>query len=161
MHEPRLPSRCHPTGRFPVRAMAWMAVPLLTLAACGNADSSLGRSFGQGGAAADEVRVTSRPPLSLPPEFTLRPDRPGVIRPIAAAPAATPARPTSAGQEALLDASGPAATPDIRTRVNEDARMEAPAQGFTDQLMTWQRPPEQPAIIQRGPSSGGLLGRLF
>lgn len=158
MHEPRL---THPTGRFPVRAIALLAGPILALAACGNADSSLGRSFSQGGGS-DDVRVNSRPPLSLPPEFTMRPDRPGVIRPVAAAqsPTQSPAR-TSAGQEALLDASGPAAAPNIRTKVNEDARLETPDPGFTDQLMTWQRPPDQRAIIQRGSSSGGLLGRIF
>ena len=117
MHEPRLTSRGHPIGRFPVRAIALLAAPILALAACSNSENSLGRTFGQGGAASDEVRVTSRPPLSLPPEFTLRPDRPGVIRPVAAPQASTqpPAR-ISAGQEALLDASGPAAAPDIRTR---------------------------------------------
>lgn len=133
---------------------------MLAMGACSNADSSLGRSFGQG-SGGDEVRVTSRPPLSLPPEFTMRPDRPGVIRPVAAPQPTAPAARVSAGQEALLDAAGPAAAPDIRTKVNEDARLESPDQGFTDQLMTWQRPAEQPPIIQRGSSSGGFLGRLF
>ena len=135
----------------------------LSLSAC-NADTSLARNFSQGGPAADELRVASRPPLSLPPEFTLRPDRPGVIRPVPAPQGAAPAANTgrnSLGQEALLDAAGPTAAPDIRTKVNDDARMEMPDHGFTDQLMAWQRPPDQPPVIQRGSSSAGFLGRLF
>jgi len=135
----------------------------LFLAGC-NSDTTMTRSFGQDSATGSEQRITSRPPLSLPPEYTLRPERPGVVRPVAgpadqAAPG-TPGR-NSAGQSALLDAAGPAAAPDIRTKVNDDAQMETTVQGFTDQLMTFQRPPDQPPIIQRGSSSGGFLGRLF
>ena len=135
----------------------------MSLAAC-NSETTMTRSFGQGTNTADEQRITSRPPLSLPPEYTLRPERPGVVRPVAG-PSGQPAPGVpgrnSAGQSALLDAAGPAAAPDIRTKVNEDAQMETAVQGFTDQLMTFQRPPDQPPIIQRGSSSGGFLGRLF
>jgi hypothetical protein len=150
----------------------------LSLAGC-NADTSLARSFGQGssGTPANELRVGSRPPLSLPPEFTMRPERPGVVRSIPASPApgqasasaaprpgggtVTGGRP-SAGQSALVDAAGPSAAPDIRTRVNEDAQMETPEQGFTDNLLSWQRPADQPPVIVRGSSgSGSFLSRLF
>lgn len=160
MHQPRFLTARRPVGRCALL----FAVAALPLAAC-NSETTMTRSFGQGGGSVDEQRVAARPPLSLPPEFTLRPDRPGVIRPVAApsGPAAAAEARSSAGQEALLDAAGPAAAPDIRTRVNEDAQLETPSQGFTDHLMGWQRPSDQPALIQRGASSSGFLGmgRLF
>lgn len=118
------------------------------------------RSFSGGGGQPEDVRTGIRPSLSLPPEFTLRPDRPGVTRAVQPSATATDAGRVSAGQGALLDAAGPAAAQDIRTKVSADAQLETPNQGFTDQLMSWKRPPEQPPIIQRG-SSKGLFGRIF
>lgn len=160
MHEP---ISCFPTSRPPALLVLILCSAALSLSGC-NADTTLARNFSQGGTSADELRVASRPPLSLPPEFTLRPDRPGVIRPVpapqGAAPTAAAGR-NSPGQEALLDAAGPTATPDIRTKVNDDARMEMPDHGFTDQLMVWQRPSDRPPVIQRGSSTAGFLGRLF
>ena len=150
--------------RRPLHALACLAGAAFALAACA-ADTSMTRNFGGGGAQPEDVRAGIRPPLSLPPEFTLRPDRPGVTR--VAQPSAAQAHAAaagtgrvSAGQTALLDAAGPAATSDIRAKVNADVQLETPDQGFTDQLMGWQRPADQSPIIQRG-SSKGLFGRIF
>ena len=52
----------------------------LGLSACGG-DENLSRTFGLVRDAPDEFRVTTRAPLSMPPEFTLRPPRPGAARP--------------------------------------------------------------------------------
>ncbi len=54
--------------------LLWL-LPLLILAACSNSD--VRDTLGINKAAPDEFVVVSRPPLSLPPEFDLRPPRPG------------------------------------------------------------------------------------
>lgn len=56
------------------KRLLMMMVPLL-LASCG--DSSMRDTLGLNRDAPDEYTVLSRPPLSVPPEFTLRPPRPG------------------------------------------------------------------------------------
>ncbi len=147
-----------PFARGP-RILALLAGTALSLAAC-QADTSMTRRFSGGGAQPEDVRAGARPPLSLPPEFTLRPDRPGVTRTAQPGPAAPDTAPLSAGQAALLDSTGPAVTPDIRARVDADAQLETPNQGFTDRLMTWQRPLDRPPIIQLG-TAKGFWGRIF
>lgn len=156
------PFREYARNNIPV--LVFLASAGLLLAAC-DSETAMTRNFSGGGAPAAEVRVAARPPLSLPPQYTMRPDRPGVTRSSPAEPGDLPAfgggaGRASPGQAALMAAAGPEAAPDIRTRVNEDARLEFPDQGFTDQLMSWQRPPDQPPVIERE-SSKGLLGRIF
>ena len=51
----------------------------LSLAACSG--DELTRTFGLTRDAPDEFQVTTRAPLSMPPDFTLRPPRPGATRP--------------------------------------------------------------------------------
>lgn len=52
----------------------WLLIPLLcTACASGDVRETLGLNKN----APDEFRVVSRPPLSVPPEFTLRPPAPG------------------------------------------------------------------------------------
>ena len=53
------------------------ALMLLSLAACGGVADTLGL----GRNPPDEFAVVDRPPLSLPPDFELRPPRPGAPRP--------------------------------------------------------------------------------
>lgn len=124
--------------------------------ACGG-DEGLSRTFGLVRDAPDEFRVTTRAPLSMPPEFTLRPPRPGASRPQEltermqaeqvlvpqlALEGAANTRP-SAGQEALLAASGPSAPTDIRTQVDQDAQLDTGNRGFTEQLLFWRTPEPQ------------------
>ncbi|MDX2073290.1 MAG: DUF3035 domain-containing protein [Alphaproteobacteria bacterium] len=52
----------------------YFAVPLLLLAACG--ETTVKETLGIDRRAPDEFRVVSRPPLSVPPQFDLRP--PGI-----------------------------------------------------------------------------------
>ena len=68
----------------------WLAALLLTgtalaLAGCGNSDT-LSRTFGLTRDAPDEFTVTTRAPLSMPPDFSLRPPRPGAPRPMEQSP---------------------------------------------------------------------------
>ena len=128
-------------------------VAMLGLAACSG--DELTRTFGLTRDAPDEFQVTTRAPLSMPPDFTLRPPRPGATRPQeltqrqqaesalvpdtllgGSAPAAS-----SPGQEALVTAAGRPAPPDIRARLDQEAALDTPSRPLTDRLMFWQSPP--------------------
>ena len=63
----------------PSRLLLAAALLPLALAGCGNND--LSRTFGMTRDAPDEFQVTTRAPLSMPPDFMLRPPRPGAPRP--------------------------------------------------------------------------------
>ncbi len=75
-------------------AIAVLAAMTVTLAGCESARKVIGRSKD----APDEFVVYERPPLSLPPEFGLRPPEPGSSRPQAITP-------TDQAQAALLQRS--------------------------------------------------------
>src|ERR1700712_2334408 len=106
----------------------------LGLAACSG--DELTRTFGLSRDAPDEFQVTTRAPLSMPPDFSLRPPRPGASRPqelserqqaeatLAPDAALQGAQTgTTPGQQALLSASGPAAPRDIRNEVDAEAQL--------------------------------------
>lgn len=132
---------------------------LLGLAACSG--DELTRTFGLTRDAPDEFQVTTRAPLSMPPDFALRPPRPGTTRPqemtqreqaeaaLVPQAALTPDRGggLSAGQQALLAAAGPAAPADIRNRVDSEAQLDAPSRPFTDRLMFWQPAPPAGTVV--------------
>ena len=117
-----------------VASRIFLAAGVLLLAGCGNGDS-VSRAFGLTRDAPDEFKVTTRAPLSMPPDYTLRPPRPGADRPqeltprqgaeAALAPQSVLTGPQSGeitpGQQALVAAAGPPAPADIRRRVDADA----------------------------------------
>ena len=129
----------------------------LALAGCG---SSLSRTFGLTRDAPDEFTVTTRAPLSMPPEFTLRPPRPGAQRPQeqstsrqaeeALVPeSAVAGQQTGAltpGQQSLVQAAGPAAPGNVRSQVDE-AALDTPKPGFVDELLFWRSPPPPGIVI--------------
>jgi len=131
----------------------------LLLAGCDG--GGLSRTFGLTRDAPDEFLVTTRAPLSMPPDFALRPPRPGAPRPQEqseqaqaeeilvpqTALAGSGARAPSAGQAALLEQSGPAAPADIRRRVDQEARMDAPNEGFVDRLLYWRKSDTKEAVV--------------
>ena len=132
---------------------------VLGLSGCGN--ENLTRTFGLTRDAPDEFTVTTRAPLSMPPEFTLRPPRPGAARPQelserqqaeqALVPQLALETPGTAamspGQQALVDAAGPSAPADIRDKVNEDAQLELANRSFTERLMFWQSPADPSVLV--------------
>ena len=140
----------------------FLAVALLpvALAGCGNGDD-ISRTFGMTRDAPDEFQVTTRAPLSMPPDYALRPPRPGAARPqeqsprqaaeAALAPQAALGVGASAdvtpGQAALLAASGPAAPADIRQKVEADDSLEATDRSVTDRLMFWRGPPDKAIVV--------------
>lgn len=141
--------------QLPLRAALLLAA-LPGLAGCGNTDVM--RTFGLSRDMPDEFVVTTRAPLSMPPNYMLQPPQPGAPRPqeqgrttaeAALVPQAALAGPvsgaTSAGQQALVSQAGPPAPADIRTKVNALAAIDAPQPGLTERLMFWSTP-AQPGI---------------
>lgn len=133
------------------RALILTSVVLLA----GCSGDELTRTFGLSRDAPDEFQVTTRAPLSMPPDFQLRPPRPGATRPQelssrqAAEAVLAPdtvlntsrAAPTR-GQQALVAAAGPSAPADIRNKVDNEAALDTPPREFTDRLLFWRAAPQ-------------------
>ena len=123
------------------------------LTACGGS-GNLMRDFGLVRDTPDEFTVTTRAPLSMPPDLTLRPPQPGAPRPqeqsttqtaevTVAGPAALAApasRSDSPGQDALIAAAGPPPPANIRAEVDAEAAKAASDQSLSDELMFWKPP---------------------
>lgn len=132
------------------RAILIATLVLLT----GCSGDELTRTFGLTRDAPDEFQVTTRAPLSMPPDYQLRPPRPGATRPqelssrqaaeAVLAPdtalATSRAAPTR-GQQALVAAAGPPAPADIRNKVDNEAALDTPPREFTDRLLFWRADP--------------------
>ncbi|MBL8696942.1 MAG: DUF3035 domain-containing protein [Alphaproteobacteria bacterium] len=145
-------------------ALAVLAVAL-SLGAC----TDFRKAAGWDKAPPDEFRVISRAPLSLPPDFGLRPPTPGAPRPQEGTPtdqarsavtgSRTPARNTSPNavqrstsspaEQALLTRVGAdRVDPSIRETVNREASQLADAEKtFTDRLIFWRDPPPSGTVI--------------
>jgi hypothetical protein len=124
---------------------------LLLLSGCGN--NNLARTIGLQRDVPDEFTVTTSPPLSMPPDYSLRPPRPGAPRPQAQndrqeaeedlAPQLALGAPqvqNSAGQAALVQQLGAPAPANIRAQVDRDAAEGSNNQGFIDKLLYWRKP---------------------
>jgi Protein of unknown function (DUF3035) len=135
-----------------------VALGALPLGGC----DSLERAFGMEKVVPDEFAVVSRAPLAIPPDYALRPPRPGADPTQEVSPtdqakqtifragdqeAALPgADQRSAGENELLKQAGAAtAAADIRQTIAQEAKADnAPVdQSFVDKLLFW-RGPETP-----------------
>jgi hypothetical protein len=132
---------------------------VVVLSGCGG-DSSLSRTFGLVRDTPDEFTVVTRAPLSMPPDYSLRPPQPGAPRPqeqseraqaeSALVPeAALGGRPAgvSPGQVALVRDAGGGAPADIRQRVDQEARLHAGEDGLVDRLLYWRKSDSQKALV--------------
>ena len=141
-------------------ALLTLALAAASLAGCGNT-TDLSRSFGLTRDAPDEFTVTTQVPLSMPPDYSIRPPNPGASRPQTVseqqqaeqalvpqtALTGEPTGQASAGQAALVQAAGPTPPANIRAEVNGEAAAAAQQnQGFVDTLMFW-REPAPPGIV--------------
>jgi hypothetical protein len=133
------------------------AITLVLLSGCG--DSTLTRTFGLVRDTPDEFTVATRAPLSMPPDFTLRPPQPGAPRPqeqsdrALAESALVPQAALggtragfSAGQAALVRDAGGGSPADIRQRVDQEARAN-PNDGFIDKVLYWRQSDPQKAVV--------------
>jgi hypothetical protein len=130
------------------------SVPVLLLGSgvlLAGCSENMTRTFGLTRDAPDEYTVTTRAPLSLPPDYALRPPRPGAPRPqeqsdrqqaaetlvpqLALNP---PQGQMSAGQAALLQQVGPAPS-NVRSQIDRDV-IAAANPGFVDELLYWRKP---------------------
>jgi len=131
---------------------------VLFLSGCGG--DKLSRTFGLTRDAPDEYTVTTRAPLSMPPDYNLRPPQPGMARPqeqserqqaqealVPQTALGAPESSGSAGQTALLQESGPPAPADIRRKVDADANRAEADQGFIDKLLYWRKPDTENAQV--------------
>lgn len=134
---------------------------VFTLSACEGARDAIGI----GKQSPDEFAVVTRAPLSMPPDFGLRPPRPGAERPqegtvkesardllvkstgsSGSAPAPSS---VSRGETALLARAG-AANPDpaIRRTINRESSILATENdSFADRLIFWQDQPQPGTLV--------------
>ncbi len=151
------------------RTVLLAALLALPLAGCGAGDD-VARTIGLVRDVPDEFTVTTRAPLSMPPDYTLRPPEPGASRPqeqtprqaaeATLAPQSTLAgnAAMSPGQQALLAATGPAAPADIRAQVDRSAALESGKRSLTDRLLFWKQTPEPGTVVDAQKESQRLRG---
>lgn len=105
---------------------------ILAAASAASGCASISRAAGAYKASPDEFRVVTQAPLTLPPDYNLRPPRPGEPRPQELAPDAEAraalfgdniGQAASAGERTLVTAAGAGAIdPDIRDTIDFEAQ---------------------------------------
>lgn len=141
-------------------AVACLACSLvLGTSACSN----LRDAFGLTKRAPDEFAVVTKPPLVVPPDFSLRPPLPGAAASQTSGAAAGEAKAAllgrgaaaesqaatgSDGEQALLARAGAdEAAPDIRALIlRETTQLEDRDPSFTERLIFWRRAPQGQVI---------------
>jgi hypothetical protein len=119
---------------------------------------SLSRTFGLTHDAPDEFTVVTRAPLSMPPDYTLRPPEPGAFRPqetsdrMQAESALVPEAALggtrggmSPGQAALVRQTG-GASPNIRQQVDHEASLGGD-DSIIDKVLFWRKPDDLHATV--------------
>ncbi len=144
-----------------------LPLALFALAACGEVreDLGLGRSV------PDEFAVVDRPPLSMPPDFGLRPPKPGAPRPQdidqtqrasevlfagtgdqPITPVKTDATPSDA-EKNLIEATGAEkADPNIRSTVDREAAQKVVGNEHLVMDLLWWRKEEKPMTTVDAPA---------
>ena len=129
-----------------IRSMALLAAAALALGGC-----DVARTLGFDREGPDEFQVLRHAPLTLPPDYRLRPPDPGAARPQQAAPrdsarqtltggAAGGAAARSAGESALLSKVGGARVDsNFRRRIDEEtAEIAEKNRRLIDDLVFWE-----------------------
>jgi hypothetical protein len=137
----------------------YLSAGLLLAAALGmGACSDARKAIGWDKASPDEFKIVSRAPLTMPPDFGLRPPAPGAARPQEVSPQEAarvavfgPERPAanpvangtlSAGEQQLLGRAGAdRVDPSIRDQIDRETQSLAEAdKSFVDRLIFWRGP---------------------
>ncbi len=123
-------------------------VAMLAAAAATSGCGTLSRAIGATKVAPDEFRVVSQAPLTLPPDYNLRPPRPGEPRPQELQPneearvalfGEEVGQAASAGERSLVTHAGAgAADPNIRDTIDFEAQgVVRRNEGFVDRLLAF------------------------
>jgi Protein of unknown function (DUF3035) len=144
-------------GRFRLSAIplfASLALAALAVSGC-STWTEVKRGLGMEKVVPDEFDVTTSAPLAIPPDYTLRPPKPGAAPTQQLSPTAQaqetifragdnklntmpPAKARSAGENALLqDAGAQQAPKDIRQLVNRDEQTATNSNTLTERLLFW------------------------
>ncbi|MEE9380222.1 MAG: DUF3035 domain-containing protein [Hyphomonadaceae bacterium] len=128
--------------------------------------SSLNKVAGADRTTPDEFRVVTKPPLTVPPEYNLRPPAPGETQP-AEIDAANIERAVTFGQEAGVNASASerllvakaganAVSPSIRAQIDyEEAGIVHKPESFADKVLFWRGSDEELAESATDSATGG------
>lgn len=151
------------TRRFPI-GLAVAGLAVLALSGCQNFREQLGLNK----QSPDEFRVLSRAPLSLPPNFNLRPPEPGAPRPQVGTPTEqarravfrandnqqaslepVPGDSRTIGELALLRQAGAdQVDSDIRQVIDQETnQLREESESFINRLVFWQENPEPGFVV--------------
>ena len=141
-----------------------LAVAALAVSGC-STWTEVKRGLGMEKVVPDEFDVTTNAPLAIPPDYTLRPPKPGAAPTQQLSPTAQaqetvfragdakldtlpPAKARSAGESALLqDAGAQKAPKDIRQLVNADEQRTTNNSSLTERLLFWRSQPANPNAV--------------
>ena len=130
-------------GNNPIKFLAAIGLLATGLAGCG-----AGSALGGGKSAPDEFAIATKAPLVVPPDYALRPPKPGESRPQELTPSEraqqvllgdTSAAPPTVGEQLLLQKSGAfAADSNIRNILNaETGGRGEKEESLANQLIFW------------------------
>lgn len=152
-------------GRFRLSAVPVaisLAITVLAVSGCSDTWTDIKRGLGMEKVVPDAFEVTTNAPLAIPPDYTLRPPRPGALPTQQLSPTQQaqdtvfrigdnkldtmpPAKSRSAGETALLKDAGAENVPkNIRQLVNSDERTAANSNTLTQRLLFWRSEPPNP-----------------
>lgn len=127
-----------------LRTGLWLALAAASTAGC----AGFGKAIGGGKNPPDEFAIATKAPLVVPPDYSLRPPKPGETRPQELSPSEraqrvllgdTTAQPPTSGEQLLLQKSGATvADPGIRVVLAaENGGRAEKDRSFANQLMFW------------------------
>lgn len=142
-----------------ITRVALLGLSAVALSACG---SSLSDTLGYGKEAPDEFSIVTKAPLVIPPDYSLRPPRPGAPSPRETSPSALAqaallgtlangegGTPASAGEIALLTNAGALnADPAVRDLIDDETRaLKQKDERFISEVLFWQKPSEPNRVV--------------
>lgn len=129
-----------------LKSIVTLSCALLMVGGCSKAKEQLGLTR----TAPDEFAVVKRAPLSMPPDYTLRPPRPGAARPqegqidaearavVFGSEQASRSKPTSTESYLLQQTGGELADPSIRDQVDYETNiLEPEEEPVAERLLGW------------------------